>query len=119
MREAQRLCLRARLYCLGEVIEERAIERLGGWERAEEASEKRWDAAYEAAEAEIEKLVENGTLSPGKLAHKASLMTLAEAPKRPSSLLTTMICWRTSPRSEAGGVEPRRNRGRQRATVAR
>lgn len=81
MRERQRLCLRARLYSLAEVIEERATERLGGWEKAEEASETRWDAAYKAAEQEIEKLIEADTLRPVRLAHKASLMTMEEARK--------------------------------------
>lgn len=76
MRERQRLRLRARLYSLAEVIEERATGRLGGWEKAEQASETRWDAACEAAEQEIEKLIEAGTLKPTRLAHKASLMTM-------------------------------------------
>jgi hypothetical protein len=79
MRERQRLRLEARLYSLAEVIEERATERLGGWEKAEEASETRWDAAYQAAEKEIEKLIETDTLRPTRLAHKASLLTMERA----------------------------------------
>ena len=79
MQLRQRERLGARLYCLAEVLEERVIERLGGHERAEEASAKDYEAAWAAAEADIEKLIESGTLVPLRLGHKASLPTLKRA----------------------------------------
>jgi len=79
MRQRQRQRLGARMYSLADVIEERAIEGLGGHERAEEVSVQDHEVARATAEAEIATLIENGVLAPVRLGHKASMSTVKRA----------------------------------------
>lgn len=79
MKDRQRERLLGRLYSLAEVIEERTIELLGGYARCDEATEEACIQACGAAEQELDKLIDAGTLKPLRLGHTASLYTFMEA----------------------------------------
>ena len=79
MQASQKRKLRKRLYCLGEVLEERTKEHLGGFEEAEEATDEAWDEAWKAADQEVQKLIDAGKLKPLRLGHKASHETVQKA----------------------------------------
>jgi hypothetical protein len=75
----QKKRLKERLYCLGQVLEWRVEELLGGATKAEEAKDEAYQQAEEQAEQEVQRLIDSGRLRPLRLGHKASLFTLAEA----------------------------------------
>lgn len=75
----QKRRFRRRLYSLGEVVGRRTDELLGGEEKAEDATDEEWDAAHEAADQEVQKLVKAGRLKPLRLGHRADRFTVAEA----------------------------------------
>ncbi len=75
----QKRRLRKRLYSLGEVIQSRTEELLGGSEEAEEVTDAVWAKAWKAADQEVQKLIDAGKLRPLRLGHNASLLPFAEA----------------------------------------
>ena len=108
MRERQRLRLRARLYSLAEVIEERATERLGGWEQAEEASETRLGRRLQGGRAG------DREAHRGRHAHAHEARTQGQpdddrgSPRRRSVSTTMSSCRRTSPRRSRRRVRAER-----------
>lgn len=81
LKARQKRRLKKRLYCLGEVLEKRTEELLGGWQKAEEATDETWDKAWKAADQEVQKLIDDGKLKPLRLGHRADLIAYAEAKK--------------------------------------
>jgi len=79
MKARQKRRLRKRLYCLGEVIERRTEELLGGPEKAEDSTDAAWDKAWKAADQAVQKLLDAGKLKPLRLGHRADLIAYAEA----------------------------------------
>lgn len=75
----QKRRLRKRLYSLGEVIQSRTEELLGGSEEAEEVTDAVWAKAWRAADQEVQKLIDAGKLRPLRLGHRADLIAYAEA----------------------------------------
>lgn len=79
LKKRQKATLRKRLYSLAQVREWRTRELLGGWDKAEEATDEAYAEAEAKAEQEVQQLIEAGKLEPIRLGHKASLMTVQEA----------------------------------------